>query len=1194
MAFQNIASVIRGARALGLVIAGSLAFASWAQVPSQSPLLSRVSDPPPPNVMITIDDSGSMQAHYMPEGSKVINGGQVDLPAISSMSDMVDVFSGDPLHGSSGAPKGMSYGDPSSTNMFMRWMRSTDTNSIYYNPAVLYVPWVKVTQVGTTYTVGRYDQASVTAAYWDPSDTSKGSTNLTKQYDTSNNTGLSAKWCSARSTCGSSTKTYHPMLYFLLKSGQDPTKTTSYTKIDLNTSTIDDVAASTFTASTDRQCTGYTNCCAATGCTLDQERQNFANWFVYYRTRTHLMKGAMSEAINNVNGRIRIGLGTINTGTKTIDGVSTTVIKQGIRMMDTDNKTLYNILAGSGGIQQLDPSGGTPLREATWTVGQYFRRTAGTADPGSPWNTSPAASGGDTSVLACRRSYMLLTTDGYYNDDVSSYTSVTNIDGTDGTDYAGTAGNQNPLNLTPTQYKAADWYPDKTSQRLADFAMYNYVNDLQPKVDNRVPRSGDDIAFWQHLNMFTVGLGVEGNIDPDTVTSLKGNANGWPNTGVDAEKIDDLLHAGIDTHGAFFSAKDSVSLSGALSAALGSAASANRSESGVAVTMIKVTAGEAEYIPSYQSVSWTGDVAARTFPAGTELWKASNAVPTWDKRKIWTWNGSASVTFDSSMSSTLRNLVTTTTADQTKLINFLRGDKSNEGAGKPYRVRTGPLGDFVDSTPIYVQSWLDMGYDTLPGAAGYRDWINNTISKRTSGALFQGANDGMLHAFSSTDGTELYAYVPYSVLGKLAKLSDPTYGSSSNFHTDYVDGPQLETHAFIGTKAKSTAHWSDLVLGAFGAGAKGLYAIDASDLANLGSSNTLLWETGSDSDLGYVMSEFAVGMTPDGKWHAFVGNGPGSTSGHAVLMIVNLETGAIDGRVAVDSASTDNGLMGVQLIYDSNKQVVAAYAGDLKGNLWRIELSGTPTVGFAGKPLFKAMNASGAAQPISVQPTVIPHSSGGWLVMFGSGRLIVDSDQDDATTQSFYAVRDKTLAGASSASDTSPYEADIAAGTPRKSLVEQVITADTTPGLFDVTSNTVDYSKNNGWFMDLSPVKSTQRVEFPAVMLNQFVLINTISPADKPSGPCDTTQGKSAYFLLPAYTGAQYSSPVWDTNGDGKVDDKDVSAAGYAEAEGGKTTVVQLQDGSCENLNSSGGGKVCKVPHGIKSRFVQQLMTPPF
>ena len=85
-----------------------------------------------------------------------------------------------------------------------------------------------------------------------------------------------------------------------------------------------------------------------------------------------------------------------------------------------------------------------------------------------------------------------------------------NVDGVDGPDYAGKDGNQDPLNLLPTRYVADNWYPDDNSQMLADFAMYNYVNDLQPGVDNQVGHAGDDIAFWQHLNMFTVGLGLFG------------------------------------------------------------------------------------------------------------------------------------------------------------------------------------------------------------------------------------------------------------------------------------------------------------------------------------------------------------------------------------------------------------------------------------------------------------------------------------------------------------------------------------------------------------------------------------------------------------------------------------------------------------------------------------------------------------
>jgi len=60
---NRFSAVRRALRPACVLLAGGVALAAWAQVPSQAPLLSRVSDPPPPNVMITIDDSGSMQAH---------------------------------------------------------------------------------------------------------------------------------------------------------------------------------------------------------------------------------------------------------------------------------------------------------------------------------------------------------------------------------------------------------------------------------------------------------------------------------------------------------------------------------------------------------------------------------------------------------------------------------------------------------------------------------------------------------------------------------------------------------------------------------------------------------------------------------------------------------------------------------------------------------------------------------------------------------------------------------------------------------------------------------------------------------------------------------------------------------------------------------------------------------------------------
>jgi type IV pilus assembly protein PilY1 len=599
---------------------------------------------------------------------------------------------------------------------------------------------------------------------------------------------------------------------------------------------------------------------------------------------------------------------------------------------------------------------------------------------------------------------------------------------------------------------------------------------------------------------------------------------------------------------------------------------------------------------------WSGDVDAVAIPANTVKWDANTVLPNWNSRNLWTWDGSQSLAFRTSLPAGLKSEISTTKANE--LIGFIRGDRSNEGPGKPYRVRATVLGDFVDSTPVLVWNNLDLAYDKLPtGGQTYRTWITS-LAARPWGAYVQGANDGMLHAFRSDTGVELYGYVPGAELPNLQVISQTTYGSPQNYHQDFVDGPQIETHAFVATRTNSTPNWADLVVGSYGAGSKGLYAIDLTDVANTAAygAKTLQWEVTNDPDMGYLLSNVAVGVLPSGQWAAFVGNGPGSTSGHAVLLVIDLASGSILSRVTVD-ANAGTGLMGVQLVYDSLRQVTAAYAGDLRGNLWRIELAGGsgPQVGFGGQPLFKAINANGQAQPISVQPLAVPFNGGGNLVLFGTGKLVTQPDQDDTTTQSFYAVFDPTLQGATSLTASSPFAPDIAAGTPRAHLQEQDISVDPSTAsdpldkrLFDVTSNNVDYTSKLGWFMDLAPVTATQRVLFPAVQVGQFVLINTVSPAPVPQDACSATPGVSAYFLLPILTGAQYSGPVWDVNGDGVINSGDSSAAGYSADDGGKTSILQTGPGQGENLNPNGGDRAYQVPVGNRQRVWQQLVTPPF
>ena len=52
-----------------------------------------------------------------------------------------------------------------------------------------------------------------------------------------------------------------------------------------------------------------------TWCTFEQEAQNYANWFTYYRSRLFAAVGVMSEVLSNFIGPeqfLRLGYGRIN------------------------------------------------------------------------------------------------------------------------------------------------------------------------------------------------------------------------------------------------------------------------------------------------------------------------------------------------------------------------------------------------------------------------------------------------------------------------------------------------------------------------------------------------------------------------------------------------------------------------------------------------------------------------------------------------------------------------------------------------------------------------------------------------------------------------------------------------------------------------------------------------------------------
>jgi type IV pilus assembly protein PilY1 len=1141
--------------------------------PAQEPLVSRDGGGVKPNMMLTMDDSGSMLFQHMPENQAVIGSFTVNNPVGSysikfdpddngAQANLVGFFGpGNP------ANIGTIAGQAGNSNWRQKFMRSADTNTIYYNPEVRYLPWANAD--GT-----RYAAASVTAAKVDPSPTVGGTVNLT------NVRNVDTTWCyrDARTDCSSNTESYNPGLYYRLNrsgAGQylDPQTAGNYTEFNINAN-----AATTYTKYPDR------TDCSGTSCTRTEERQNFANWFVYYRSRVLLAKASVGEALSATDDKFRFGYGRINkTNRSSIDGYNTRTIESGVRDFTATRKNqmltwLYAMPIG----------GGTPLRRAMQDIGEYYSSSVDTG----PWSDVPGTSTSLANQKTCRRSYHMLVTDGYWNDSIGTdgLAAVGNVDNTDGSIITGPGGRS-------YQYLRSRPYLDGSSNLLADYAMYYWNRDLRTDLTNKVVPSAADPSFWQSMVNFNIGLGVRGLLDPATdLPALTAGTKSWG-----TNQIDDLWHAAVNSRGEYFSAKDPAELTQAIRSAVGKAANRELREAGVAAAAVVLEADNRKYIPKYQTAAWVGDVDAYALDAngqaGVKVWSAEAKLPAWNTRKIYTWDAGrttpAGVTFTwGDMSAANRTALGVSSGTLT-LVDFLRGDRANESSSG-YRVRDGLLGDFVNANPVFAKDAVAEGYESLPTiGSSYPAFLAQ--KKARSGVLYIGGNGGMLHGFIDTkgvtpanDGKEVFAYVPRAVYPSLSTLVSQTYGTPLNYHKYFVDGPLREFDAHVKAPGASTASWRNYLVGTLGAGGKGVYALDVTDPTSLGAS-TIRWELTSttDSDLGYITAPVTVGVLPNGKWVAIFGNGYSeSATSRAYLFVVDLETGSSQ-KVAVDSTVLGNGLGGVTLQKNAAGQIVSAYAGDLKGKMWKFDYDSAQTSGFsvanAGAAIFAAVGPLGNAQPILQAPVLFEHSEGGPLLAFGTGRLLTTADVTDTSIQSVYAIWLKP-----SDSMGPPYA--------RSQLVSRALTSTTAPDgsvYFDVAGTDVNYTTRRGWYIDLSITgfDGLRTLYAPQRVGQTLVLFSAAAPAQT-IVPCDTAVGQGVNLLFPAEKGKSANYCLFDTNGDGEFDSNDIcNIAGYATPADGMDAILRSTTTTCDS-------SYCRTKYSIQNttgglKIQEQIEVPP-
>ncbi len=945
-------------------------------------------------------------------------------------------------------------------------------------------------------------------------------------------------------------------------------------------------------------------------------RLSVANWFSYYRTRIEMAKSGLMNSFSDLGPNFRVGFGSINgrndgnlpSATSTYNNKKIAQVQPfGDGSAGSQKADFWTWLAG------IEPNNSTPLRLSLDAVGKYY-------ESAQPWQTSSS----DSTEIACRQSYTIITTDGFWN---GGSPSVGNVDGADGSKLTGPNGQA-------FTYKALPPYSDDQSDTLADVAMKYWGTDLRTSVSNEVPPSSDDPAFWQHMSTFTLGLGfAPTGIKPNgtDMAEVFDWANGgtaisnfsWPDPSSNSVyNITDLAHAAVNGHGGFYSATSPQAFTSGLQDALQRAAERVGTGASLAANSTELKTGTVAYQANYYTVKWKGDLKALSVNPNTGAlavnpsWQAANQMPLWSSRNIYTYNPSGTsastqfVKFDSpsTLSAAEKSALGLNSTDRQNLIDYLRGDKSKEKnqASGIYRNRDTSLGDIVDSQPVFVGSPQPNQFygESFTGSVDFPLFATNNLNR--TALVWVAANDGMLHAFNATTGVESFAYLPGAVItSDLSTLSDPKYGTALAPHQYFNDGELTVADVYINSA------WHTVLVGTTGRGlAKAVYALDITNPASI----SLLWERSAGDGLtnsnyiGQMTGKPVIAQTDDGVWSVLIGNGYNSASGEAALLQFDLSSGGLTVHnvkdPATNSAIADNGMSAPAVWIDdpTNGVSTMAYAGDLYGHVWKFPLATKNGNNFKTTPsspgtlVFTAKDGSGNPQPITggILAGKNPDTSDLWL-FFGTGKYLSSNDLLDNSVQTWYGIIAQSA--------TSSLVSNLANG--RSSMVHRYIVAQSTgdptatPPVLPARAVTPmptpsDMTGKSGWYMDLqtpvinantgatSYISEGERMVTPNQFQGNVLLGTTRIPQAKDL--CNPS-GSGWIMAVDPFTGTNPVLNFFDVNGNGQINGGDSITVGgktYAAAGVGfsslpnnpifvgGTMLVSFDNGTTGSLQTSG------------------------
>jgi type IV pilus assembly protein PilY1 len=731
----------------------------------------------------------------------------------------------------------------------------------------------------------------------------------------------------------------------------------------------------------------------------------------------------------------------------------------------------------------------------------------------------------------------------------------------------------------------------------------------------------NDPATWPHVVQFMITLGIDGSLDyPGDYAALRNGSKAWPTPGStnlgDLTNIDDTWHGAVNSRGQYFSARDPDALTSALNLLLTRIIARSTSAVAGALSSSVLTGTSATYLTGFDSSNWTGSLVAKPVDAqgnvgATTIWNAADQLTARaklsDTRIIltstapgagngaaftWTAIGASLKAVDSSFTDT----------NGSAKVQYLRGDTTNEGT--TYRRRVSTLGAIVNSQPVYV-AYPASGYrDSFPNNAdgstapemqasggtltySYAQFVADNNNRLPT--IYVGANDGMLHAFDATTtgtpitgGKERWAYVPRAVWSKLNGLTSATGFS----YSPTVDATPVERDVFFRSGTKKG--WRSILVGGLRYGGRGIYALDVTDPTALESSpgSKVLWEFTNEStggaNLGYTFGKPNIGRLANGKWVVLVPSGyfpTGSKDAAAAnttssLFVLDAQDGSIIKELK--TPTTVSGVTGLvsyglssPVLGDYNNDQIddVAFAGDLQGNLWRFDLTSADPAGWTVNLLYTPSSAASGDpapgdQPITVMPRLFADpTSSNFIVLYGTGKYLAASDNSvtgTLKTQSVYGIRDP---------GTNVFTPIIG----RSALVAQTMAeSNNVRALTQKLVPATDSSGKaiRGWYFDLYTGTSSAQtdkgervvVDATALFDSGRAIITTLIPGS--TDPCAPVR-KGAVLVVDAATGGAASGVNVGTASFG---------TGFAQA-GARVTNVPVT-GGLPAATSIGGGNI--------------------